>query len=158
MITGCDHEQDVLDAIAANRWPNRLSAALSRHVSACEVCQDLGIVAAAISDDYASAALQARLPSAGLVYWRAEIRARQQARLAASQPITLVQLLTTACGFAVALSLLTWSGFRPLPAIRAPELWAAFTSQPFFFPLLLLSVGVLAIFSAAAVYLALSDE
>ena len=155
----CEREQEVLDAIAANRWPDRLGLELSSHVSACGFCNDLGEVARALSDDYADAATQARLPSAGLVWWRAEIRARQEAGRVACRPITFVQMLTAVSGIGLAVFLLIWSGYGSLAGIGRAEFWIALANELFLLPLLLyLSIGVLAVLATVALYLALSDE
>ena len=41
----CAREQEVLDAIAANRWPDRLERDLANHIEGCAFCKELGIVA-----------------------------------------------------------------------------------------------------------------
>ena len=155
---GCEREQDVLDAIAANRWPDRLGTELSAHVADCGVCGDLGIIAQTLSEDYETASAHARLPSAGLVWWRAEIRARLEAGRVASRPITAVQMITAACGIGVALFLLVWSGVGPILSIGRSEFWAALANQPFFLPLLYLAIGVFVVLASVALYLVLSDE
>jgi hypothetical protein len=155
--TGCEREQDVLDAIAANRWPDRLSDELSAHVAGCAICRDLASVAHAFAEDCETAFEQAQLPSAGLVWWRAEIRARQQAVRAASRPITLVQVITGTCGIAVALGLLAWTGLGAL-GMSTRDLWAVLANQPLLLPLFYLAIGALVILGSVAIYLVLSDE
>ena len=41
MTLHCEHEQDLLDTIAANRWPDRADAALGHHVRGCASCSDV---------------------------------------------------------------------------------------------------------------------
>jgi len=156
--TGCEREQDVLDAIAADRWPDRLNDELSTHVAGCTICRDLAPVAHAFAEDGQTAFEQVRLPSAGLVWWRAEIRARQQAVRAAGRPITFVQVVTGACGIAVALGLLAWAGLGALLGMSTRELWVAIASQPLLLPLFYLAIGVLILLGSIALYLVLSDE
>jgi hypothetical protein len=148
----CERERNVLDAIAANRWPDRLDGELSAHVAACAICRDLATVAGAIAEDYGTAFEHAHLPSAGLVWWRAEIRARQQAIRAAERPITLIQTMVGVCGVAAALGLLAWAGFN------TREIWEVLANQPVLLPLLYVAIGVLVLLGSVALFLALSDE
>lgn len=156
--TVCERERDVLDAVAANRWPDRLSSDLSAHVAGCAVCTDLASVAHAFTEDYETALKHVRLPSAGLVWWRSEIRARQEAIRAAGRPITYLQLITGACGVGIALGLLARSGLGSWVGRGAIELWEALASQPLLLPLFCLAIGVLVILGSVALYLVLSDD
>jgi hypothetical protein len=87
MTAQCEREQDVLDAVGAGRCDEELRA----HVSACTVCADLADVAAAVVDDRDDAWSHARLPSAGIVWWRAQLRAREDAARAAGRPVAFIQ-------------------------------------------------------------------
>ena len=91
MISECGREQDVLDAVSSGRWPGRCDDELRVHVNACLVCSDLANVAAAVIDDRDAAWSQARVPSAGIVWWRAQLRAREDAARAAGRPVAFVQ-------------------------------------------------------------------
>jgi hypothetical protein len=91
MLTECKREQDVLDAVATGRWPLRCDEELRAHVNACLICSDLAEVAAAIVDDRDAAWSQARVPSAGVVWWRAQLRAREDAARAAGRPVAFIQ-------------------------------------------------------------------
>jgi hypothetical protein len=115
--TECLREAEVLDEIGAGRWPERTPAALREHVAECEVCRDLALVAsglAADGDAARTAMAGVPLPSAGQVWWRAELRARQEKALLAQRPITAVQVVAT-----VALLLALGSGLWAF----APGAW-----------------------------------
>lgn len=86
----CKYESDVLDAVASGRWPDRLDAELRDHAASCGICSEVALVSALYRDEYSTAMEQARVPSAGLVWWKAELRARREAVRVASRPITLV--------------------------------------------------------------------
>jgi hypothetical protein len=45
ILSSCRHEDDVRQAIASGRWP----AAIESHVESCAVCQDVRLVASALS-------------------------------------------------------------------------------------------------------------
>src|ERR671932_499558 len=87
----CAREQDVLDALAAQRWPARCDDELRDHVAACDICSDLIVAASALLDDQETAYSEARIPPAGLVWWRARLRAREEAARAAARPLAFIQ-------------------------------------------------------------------
>lgn len=87
----CEREQDVLDAIASQRWPARAGDDLRAHVCSCEICADLVEVASALVNDYPAGSQESPLPSSGLVWWRAQLRARDEDTRAAARPIAFVQ-------------------------------------------------------------------
>jgi hypothetical protein len=64
------------------------------------------IVAEAIAAEAALARAEAAPPSGAIVWWRAQLRARQEAARAADRPITIVHGLAIACGAGLALSLI----------------------------------------------------
>ena len=93
----CSHESEILDAVASGRWPNRADANLRDHASTCSICSDVARISALYRDDYASALEETHVPSAGLVWWKSELRARREAVRVASRPITLVQWIAGIC-------------------------------------------------------------
>jgi hypothetical protein len=64
------------------------------------------IVAEAIAAEAALARSEAAPPSSAIVWWRAQVRARQEAAAAADRPISIVHGLAIACGVGLALSLI----------------------------------------------------
>lgn len=91
MTCECDREEDVLDALASNRWPSRSDDELRTHVKNCRVCADLADIAEAFVNDREVAWRQARVPPAGVVWWRAQLRAREDAARAAGRPVAFIQ-------------------------------------------------------------------
>jgi hypothetical protein len=91
MTFECEREQDVLDAIVTGRWPARCDEELREHMNTCAICWDLAETAAAIVDDRDAAWSQARVPSAGIVWWRAQLHAREDAARAAGRPVAFIQ-------------------------------------------------------------------
>jgi len=153
----CPREQEVLDALASNRWPDRLSDDLANHVAGCAFCKDLGLVAEAFGADFSSALDQARIPSAGLVWWRAEIRSRQESLRAASRPITWAHSLGAAGAIAIALVLLTLVDFGNLKSFSLSMLVNLIPdSMPL--PLMFATLGALAILASVTLYFVLSDK
>jgi hypothetical protein len=64
------------------------------------------IVADAIAAEASVARSEATPPSGAIVWWRAQMRARQEAAQLADKPIAIVHALAIACGAGLALSLL----------------------------------------------------
>jgi hypothetical protein len=64
------------------------------------------IVADAIAAEASAARTEAAPPSGAIVWWRAQMRARQEAAQLADKPIAIVHALAIACGVGLALSLL----------------------------------------------------
>ena len=90
-VIECPRESDVLDAVASARWPHRVPRELADHVASCAICADVVVVAEAMRADHDAVWQQADIPSSGQVWWRAEMRARQEAIRKASRPITIAQ-------------------------------------------------------------------
>ena len=96
MRRGCPREDAVLAAaLEASDAP--MPSELADHLAACEKCRDLHVIASALQDDHASELAEARVPSAGQTWWRAELRARQEAAVVAARPITVVTGVAIAC-------------------------------------------------------------
>lgn len=108
----CPREHDVLDAVVRGHWPDELRA----HAGVCSTCGDLAVVAEALQREHEDASQEARVPTAGQVWWRATMRRRAEAAAAAARPITLVQGLAGSCaaGLVGAVVTLSW------PALRTP--------------------------------------
>jgi hypothetical protein len=113
VIAECAREEDVLEAIAFGRWPEKCGD-LTAHASSCRVCADLVEAARALHDDRAALCREAQLPAAGMVWWRATIRARAEAARAATQPISVVQGIAGAClvGAMAGVVTIAWESMR----------------------------------------------
>lgn len=103
-VIECTREQDVLDALAAGAggWNDELRA----HVDACAICADIVTVALPLLDEQHATVEGAQLPSSGIVWWRATMRARHEAAQAATRPITVVQGVALAAAAALFAALL----------------------------------------------------
>ncbi len=107
----CTREQDVVDAVQTGRWPGACDGDLRAHVASCPVCSDVAVVAAALHEEHESEWREARVPPAGRVWWRAEMRARQEAAKKAAQPIVVAHALAAACtaGLVLTVVQLAWA-------------------------------------------------
>jgi hypothetical protein len=98
----CDRDDELLDALSRAFVPAELDA----HARACAACGELRLVAGALLDDRAGAMLQAPLPSAGTVWWRMQLRQRQEAQAVARRSLFIGQALTLVVAIALVVSLL----------------------------------------------------
>jgi hypothetical protein len=157
-IIECPRESDVLDAIDSRRWPHRVDRELVEHVASCEICSDVLTVAAAMREDHGATWREADIPSSGQVWWRAEMRARQQAMRDASRPITIAYgvAAVAALVLALAVSWFAWPTVHEFAASFASAQTTAFTS-PLTLPLLV-ALGALLVIAPVALYLVFSDE
>lgn len=105
MKTDCAREQDVLDAVATGRWPGRCDAELRHHIAECRICRDIATVFAALWDERDAAWEEASVPPSSVVWWRAQVRAREEAARTAARPIAVAQAIAVACLIAAAVAL-----------------------------------------------------
>lgn len=122
----CLREQDVVNAIATGRWPDRCDEDLAAHVAACEGCRDLASTLGVLSESWADARAGARLPAAGTVWWRAQVRARQEAARAATRPLTVAQIIGGTIAAALALAVLVYLAPWLSASLRASRAFLAF--------------------------------
>ncbi len=90
----CAREDDVLEAVSSGRWPDACDVSLRAHAESCDACRDLVEVAMLMQQDGAMLRAEVRVPSAGSVWWRAQVRARAEAEQAVMRPM----LVVGACG------------------------------------------------------------
>ena len=117
-----------------------------------------------LRDDYRAACDEAHPPAAGVVWWRAERRRRDEAARIAARPITVVHALASACavGFTAALLQLLTPWLRQWLS-AAGGLTRVFEWDPANLPagsITMLAVFVLAslVLAPLALYVALSDD
>jgi hypothetical protein len=164
----CQHEQDLLDAIATRRWPSRADRTLVDHVAACRLCADVAEVALAFLDDRDRGSAEPSVPPASLVWWKAQVRAREEAARLAARPILLIQIVATVCAAAASLALApaASSWMRELLATFGATGWSALPPDlsvswilgaAAYVTLPLLAVGVWIVVAPVVVYLALDE-
>ena len=122
----CRYEQDVLDAVITGRWPARCDDELRNHVASCQLCSDLAAVVAPLTEARDEIWPEIRVPSPGTVWWRAQVRARQEAARKASRPMTVVHVAATAAAALVVIglcyALVPWLASLSLPRFELPTL------------------------------------
>jgi hypothetical protein len=126
------------------------------------------IVAEAIAAEASVARREAAPPSSAIVWWRAQMRARQEATKAVERPLTIVHGVAIACGVGLLLSLgtagaaLTGSAawltgvYESLVAATGPLATIDFTSRWITLPMTAMLISALV--ASIAAYLIFADE
>jgi hypothetical protein len=143
----CDREIEIVEAVMCCRWPAGVGEELQSHAATCPVCMDVVQVSLALSQDRSSALLSAHVPSAGLVWWRSEMRARRDAIERATRPMKIVEWAAVACVLTAMALVLYWIA----PARLAELLWQP--SLAFF-----AGLGLLILLSSVVCYFVLSRD
>lgn len=97
----CEHESETLSAVYTSRWPHAAGEELRAHVAGCRICSDVVAVAAAFEEETDRVRAAARVPDASIVWWRAQLRARQEANREVLRPITVAQAIGLAAAVGV---------------------------------------------------------
>lgn len=144
----CACEREVLDLVAIGQWPSRADDTLRAHVAACETCAEVASIASVVRDwaNEADARQPVKVPDASVVWFRAQVRAREDAARRASRPLLVAQLFAVAT---VALAVF-WIGPSLSWPLSMPDVaawWAALPSLPSFPTISALSTEHLSRFS-----------
>lgn len=177
----CEKELLVIEAARSGAWDTELR----KHVAGCHACAEVALAAGALNAMRASDQAEARIPDAGLMWWKAQLLSKRAAGERATKPISFVEHFAYACGVfaAVAVCVWQWSAIRgwfasmgrgvdrgsvTRAATARFDLHAVQTSIVNWVQnvgslqksslAIILSVGVLSIFVAFAAYLTRSEE
>lgn len=168
----CCREDDVLDALTSGRWPDRADDELRSHVATCAICADVIDVASAVLEVRNDEPREMRIPSSAVMWWRAQMRARQEAAREAARPITvaqvvaLVTLVAVSVGALVALSpwlasvMAGWildavDSAANLATLRAPS---GMLTQGWVLSAVVIGLGIWLVLAPVAIYFAVADD
>lgn len=151
----CLREQELIETVTHGRWPEGCDSELRAHIATCSICGDALQLCLSFNEDRETAKAGAQIPSAGLVWWRAELRARQEAMRTAARPITFIEAFGAAAGTGLAVAILsrawpwlkTFLGISDLSGL-SPYQWGVFIG---------VALAVLVV-APLTMYLVLSDE
>jgi hypothetical protein len=141
MRRDCPRSAEVAAAVAGGSGASLCACApdggdseLHQHVAGCPACADLALVMSSLRSERERSRREAVVPSAGLVWWRAQLRQRQAAARTAAAPVTVLHALTLSLAVVFAV-FLVWTLARtagmPGVALGLPALpaWAAAVSS-----------------------------
>jgi hypothetical protein len=145
----CPREAEVLAVLENGR--ERHVKATSNHLSECESCAEV-VTARLIADLHANDLQAANIPSAGQVWWRAQVRARAEARSAAERPMQIVQAVSAACVAGALAAGIGWAW----PWIKQAAFWGAVLTEFGF--AWWLAIGAWLILAPVALYFVFARE
>jgi hypothetical protein len=143
----CNREMEVMETISSGRH----DASLDQHIQSCALCQDVVTVVRALHEERTEALAEVRVPPAGLVWWKAELRARQDAMRIAQRPLTVTHAFAGACAIGVGIGLLS----QMLPWIQK---WMSSMGDLPTLNFFLGAVIALAVATPLALYFVFSDK
>ncbi|MBK5260494.1 MAG: hypothetical protein JJE51_12955 [Thermoanaerobaculia bacterium] len=94
-------ESELLDALGRGF----VGAELESHVATCLPCSELQAVASALLDDRVKAIREAPVPTAAAMWWRMQMRRRQEVQAASRRSLLIGQAVTLAAAMAVMVAL-----------------------------------------------------
>lgn len=117
-MTGCAREKEVARLLELGQWPQASPAELRTHAAGCRACGERVLLTERLRAARAEAMAAAHLPSAGALWWRAQLRRRNEALQRVSRPMLGAQVFALAVAVMLAVGALTW-------ALRAGLRWGA---------------------------------
>ena len=161
----CPHEAEAQAVLRRGHWPDACEAELRKHVETCDRCASQLLVLQAFQKTRAEALHVARLGHPSLLWWRAQLRRRNDALERVSKPITTAQVFALCICILTAAALLgsqmrkgvNWSSLLPAtPAFSRFDALSFLASVKAEYGLLLLltGFGTVVLLSAVVVYLA----
>jgi len=170
-LRSCPHEKEVLALIGLGQWPQASTAQLRAHVAGCSACSDQALVTQTFLAARSRAVAAVKLPPPGALWWRAQLRRRNDAVERVARPIVGAQIFALSVNLLLILGLvvsqarhgLKWlSWFSEIPqagSLRLEALWpsAAFSSISTF-ALLIPILATLALIGGIAVYFATEKQ
>jgi hypothetical protein len=175
-VQSCPHENSVITAILAGRWPDQCDESLHAHAAQCETCRELVEVVSLLRADRRQLHDEMRVPSAGQIWWRAAIRARLEASERVGRPLSWVfgVLVASVVGLTLAVAELLWSPIQLAVRETATSGWSIsfglgeiarwlpstlnLTPLATTSVLILLGVSACLVLAPLALYFALSDD
>jgi hypothetical protein len=121
MTRECVRAAEVMAAMTAGPEQRLANEDLQRHADACESCREMVTVVSALRGERDRLRRSAAVPSAGLVWWRAQLRQRQHAALKATAPVTAVH--AAAIVAAVVLAVVLASSVAPFVGMPSLSGW-----------------------------------
>ena len=94
----CDKEQEIVEAVRTRVW----TADLRSHAHSCQLCADVVVVAGLLQHEAELTNTERTLPSAALIWWKAQLLSKNIALERATRPIELLgKFAYLTCGLAV---------------------------------------------------------
>jgi hypothetical protein len=125
----CAREKETAELLERGQWPHACPEELRGHVEGCRVCGELVLVKSAFGRARVHAMTLPVLPSASALWWRAQLRRRNEALEKIGRPLLGAEIFALAMLVLVAVCGLGWAlrhGSSPsawFEAVRLETLW-----------------------------------
>jgi hypothetical protein len=106
-MIGCAREKEIAELLRNGHWPQACPSELRAHVAACRTCSDLVLVTETFRAERLHA-MPPRLESAGAIWWRAQLRRRNDAIERIGRPILGAQIFALGIALVVGLGIVGW--------------------------------------------------
>ncbi len=166
-FVSCPCEKEIRELVESGQWPLASPPELRDHAAVCRTCADLVLVASAFQRARSTTIAAAKPISSGAIWWRAQLRSRQQAferierPLIGAQVFAFVALLVPIIGFVAwearnGMAWLTWlSKVSQSAQLHAGDVSASGASNPASgLIFVLVAAAALALIGGVAVYFA----
>jgi hypothetical protein len=105
---GCTREKEVAELLDRGQWPQASPEELRAHAGACRSCSELILTKQAFRQARAAAMSMPTLPSPSALWWRAQLRKRNEAIERINRPILGAQIFALAIVALAAVGGLLW--------------------------------------------------
>jgi hypothetical protein len=169
-LYGCSREAELTATLRRGAWPAAAEPDLRSHVELCRHCQETVLVTQALQASRRQAMETVPLQAPGLLWWRAQLRRRNQTMERATRPVALVELVSVFVTLAAAAGLAVWrwrdvgdwlrwvGGLSHSPLFRFDSLSGASPESGAVTLIAVACTAALVLFAALAVYLLTARE
>jgi len=165
----CSRQPEVKQMLARGHWPQACPPELHAHVGACKACAEFLLVTQAFQQSRATASADVRLPAAGAIWWRAQLRRRNAAVERMARPMLGAYVFALAITLVVAVSFtvsqahhglrwLNWLAQTGSASVHADASSSTLLSASGSFPILIAVFATVALVGAVVVYLATEKQ
>ena len=86
-LHACPHDAEIKTLLNSGHWPHGSPAELRAHAAVCTTCGNQVLITQALREARTLAANSAQLPPPGILWWRAQLRRRNEAVERIGRPI-----------------------------------------------------------------------
>jgi predicted anti-sigma-YlaC factor YlaD len=108
MVNGCPREKEVRELVERGQWPAAIAPELNAHLRECRACADLALVTDVFQQARANAAGPRNVAAPGLLWWKAQLRRREEAMERIGRPILSAQIFALVLNLMVVIGLVAW--------------------------------------------------
>jgi hypothetical protein len=100
----CEKEAQVIESVRTGSWDSELW----QHAATCPACSEAALAARVLNEMRAVDLAEARVPDAGLMWWKAQLLAKREAAERVTQPINFVERFAYAWAAVCVIGVCVW--------------------------------------------------